>query len=169
MFNNITSDKELLKEKKILEFLDNNTDVCDEMLNDKFKHLSVADYEYCSDEAVDELGLDDELINQLVEDYVVQIIKSKALFLKYLDEIKEQSLSGKKVDYIKFRELAHKNLGVARNLRIDDAQKIIYELMTEDDLEHLGECLELLIGCAIKLKPRLAYETLNLIEVKSSL
>jgi hypothetical protein len=41
--------------------------------------------------------------------------------------------------------------------------------MTKDDLDYLGECLEALRACTIKLKPKLAYETMQLIKIKSSL
>ena len=159
----------LEKEKKVLEFLNKNTRACDDLFDGKFKHLDVSNYKYSTDMAVEELGLDDELVNQLVEDYVIQIIKSRAVFLEYLDLLKKQNVNNEILDYINFRELAHKNLGVARNLRIEDAQKLIYELMTKDDLNYLGECLEILIACAIRLKPRLAYETIELIKIKSSL
>jgi len=169
MFSTFQPDKELSKEKKILEFLNKNTKACDNLFGSKFKHLGLENYKYTVDIAVDELGLDDELVNQLVEDYVIQIIKSEAIFLEYLELLKTQHTNNEAMDYINFRELAHKNLGVARNLRIEDAQKLIYELMTKDDLNYLHECLEVLIACAIKLKPRLAYETVKLIEVKNSL
>ena len=169
MFSSLRSDKEFSKEKEILEFLNKNTKPCDDLFDGRFEHLGVADYKYTTDIAVEELGLDDELVNQLVEDYVIQIIKSKAVFLDYLDLLKKQDMNHENLDYINFRELAHKNLGVARNLRIEDAQKLIYELMTKDDLNYLRECLEVLIACAIKLKPRLAYETIKLIKIKNSL
>ncbi|MEJ2373430.1 MAG: hypothetical protein P8Y16_06520, partial [Sulfurimonas sp.] len=73
------------------------------------------------------------------------------------------------LDYIPFRELAHKNLGVARNLRIQDAQVLLYELMKKDDLDYLVTCLEALKYCAIKLNPKRAYDTIRLMEVKSNL
>jgi len=169
MFDNFRSDKEFSKEKKVLEFLHKSTKGCESLFEKKFEHLGVANYKYSTNVAVEELGLDEELVNQLVEDYVIQIIKSKAIFLEYLELLKEQDKNRETLDYLAFRELAHKNLGVARNLRIEDAQKLIYELMTQDDLGYLAECLEILIACAIKLKPRLAYETVQLIKIKSSL
>lgn len=162
MFNNPNRDKEFKKEKKVLEFIDKNRLISDGLVDKKFRHLCVNNYNYTTDFAVKELGLEDELINQLVEDYVIQIIKSKTAFLNYLDLLRQQESNGETLDYSSFRELAHKNLGVARNLRIEDAQKLLNELMTQDDLDYLNECLEILISCAVKLKPRLAYETMQI-------
>jgi len=167
MFSSL--DREFEKEKKVLEFINKNMQTCSGLLDEKFKHLGVSHYKYTTKVAIDELGLDDGLINQLVEDYVIQIIKSKSVFLEYLEVLKKQKTCNEMLDYKNFRELAHKNLGVARNLRIEDAQKLINELMTKDDLDYLDECLEILIACAVKLKPRLAYETTKLIKIKNSL
>lgn len=169
MFNNMNRDKELSKEKKILEFLNENSALCKRLLNGELKHLEVSSYIYSADVAVDELGLDDDLIHQLVEDYVIQIIKSKTIFLEYLERLKKSNSRDEKLDYTDFRELAHKNLGVARNLRIRDAEKFLQELMTKDDLAYLELCLEALIVCAVKLKPKCAYEAIKLIEVKNSI
>jgi len=40
--------------------------------------------------------------------------------------------------------------------------------MKKDDLEHLFICIETLRACAIILKPAYAYNTIKLIEVKST-
>jgi len=169
MFSSLNQDKEFEKEKQVLEFINKNRLICNSLSDKKFRHLSIRDYKYSTDIAVHELGIDNELIDQLVEDYVIQIIKAKTVFLEYLELLKKQRLDDEVLDYNNFRDLAHKNLGVARNLRIEDAQKLLNELMKKDDLDYLKECLEILISCAVKLKPRLAYETVKLIEVKSSL
>jgi len=169
MFNINCLDKESSNEKDILEFLQKNETVYNNLSTKEFEHLNIMGYEYSTATAIDELGLDDELINKLVEDYVAQIIRSKATFLDYLEILQEQKKTGKQPDYVNFRELAHKNLGVARNLRIEDAQKLIYELMTKDDLQYLKNTLDVLIACAIKLKPKVACETIKLIEIKSSI
>ena len=126
------------------------------------------DYQYSNNEAVEELGLDDELIHQLVEDYVIQIINSLEQFEELI--FKLQSLKDAKIelDYTELRELAHKNLGVARNLRIKDAEVLLNDLMKKDDLEHLFICTEVLKACTVKLKPECAFNTLKLIEVKST-
>ena len=135
----------------------------------KCKEFFKEEYRYCNGEAIEELGLDADLIDQLLEDYVIQIIKSDASFKEYLENLKTQKLTSEELDFTPFRELAHKNLGVARNLRIKDSEKILSILMKSDDLESLEECLETLKSCVIKLKPLSAFSTLELIDLKSKL
>jgi len=125
------------------------------------------DYRYSDIEAIEELGLDDELIHQLVEDYVIQILTSIAQFEELIYDLQAKKDAKVEFSYTQLRELAHKNLGVARNLRIKDAEILLKKLMTEDDLEILFKSLEILRACAIRLKPECAYNTLKLIEVKS--
>ena len=155
MLNKIDLDKDLLKEKEILKFLEENSALCDELIAGKLEFPDIFDYKHKTDLAVEELGLDHELINKLNEDYVAQIIKSEVLFFQYLNKLKEQKNHNEKLDYTSFRELAHKNLGVARNLRIEDAKRLLQGLMVEDDLEHLETCLKALVACAIKLNQNL--------------
>lgn len=131
---------------------------------ENLKELDISQYSYDPKEALDELGIELELINQLIEDYVTQIVKSKDQFVEYLKDMKDN----KEFDYTPLRELAHKNLGVARNLRIKDGRKILEEIMKEDDLDHLILCVIALEYAAIRLKPTCAYETLRLMEIKSS-
>jgi len=160
--NQNQNDVELLK-KHALE-------VCTELIDTKLTHLGIeSDYVYDTAEAVAELGLDKELVDQLVDDYVAQVIKATAQFDEYLEKLQDSQDRAQELDYTLFRELAHKNLGVARNLRIRDAEKLLYELMKKDDLDYLLTCLEALKVCAIKLRPKCAYDTLKLIEVKNSL
>lgn len=108
-------------------------------------------------------------MNQLVEDYVSQILKSKTLFLQHLSELETSIKTSKDLNYIPLRELAHKNLGVAKNLRIEDGIKILDELMNENDLDYLVICVEALCACAIRLKPKCAHATTTLIGIKNSL
>lgn len=143
--------------------------LCHELAVFELSDLKIEGYEYDPSIAEEELGLDAELVEQLVEDYVEQITKSVVQFEKYLKELQNSQSNAKELDYTPFRELAHKNLGVARNLRINDAQVLLYELMTKDDLDYLVNCLEALKYCAIKLKPKRAYDTLLLIALKNSL
>jgi len=138
-------------------------------LQSNFRHLEVHDYKYNADKAIEELGLEDDLINQLVEDYVIQILKSKIQFIEYINKLKIDRQNNIKLNYTPIRELAHKNLGVARNLRIEDAIKFLDELMVKDDLDYLTKCVIGLESCAIKLKPLCAYETMNFMKLKSSL
>ncbi len=126
------------------------------------------DYEYSPAEAIEELGVDIELVDHLVDDYVIQIIKSDALFREHLETLKNAKLNNETLNYIPFRELAHKNLGVARNLRIKDSAQVLEDLLKKDDLVYLENSLEILKACAIKLNPVSAYDALYLIQVKSS-
>jgi len=144
-------------------------EVCHELLSGKLAHLNIQDYKYDTKQAVVELGLDEEMIQQLVDDYVAQIIKAIIQFDEYMEKLKESQDKETTLDYTPFRELAHKNLGVARNLRIKDAEVLLYELMKKDDLDYLLTCLEALKVCAIKLRPKCAYDTIKLIKVKNSL
>ena len=161
--------KKLSKKENIEQTVKNADEACKKIMTSKLSHLNILDYTYTTSDAIEELGLDDELVHQLVEDYVVQIIKSTIQFEKYLQELLELKVANKTLDFTAFRDLAHKNLGVARNLRIKDGEAILYELMVRDDFEYLNDCLEALKACSVKLKPECAFNTLKLIEVKSSL
>jgi hypothetical protein len=153
-----------------VEFLQKSAiEMCDEVLSTKLVHLKIQNYLYDTKEAVTELGLDTELVEQLVDDYVAQIIKAITQFDEYLEKLQYSKINEIALDYTPFRELAHKNLGVARNLRIKDAEILLYELMKKDDLDYLLTCLEALKVCAIKLRPKCAYNTIKLIKIKNSL
>lgn len=169
MSENITSERKQHINIKIKSSVDKTLKECSEFLQQNFNSLQIHNYAYSPNEAIEELGLDSGLVNQLVEDYVIQILKSKVLFVEYLQELKIAQKNSKKLKYTPLRELAHKNLGVARNLRIKDATKILDELMEKSDLDYLTLCIEALESCAIRLEPKCAYETLKLIDIKSSL
>jgi histidyl-tRNA synthetase len=141
----------------------------DAFVKQNLEHLGISDYRYDINEAVVELSLEEEIVLQLIEDYVIQILKSKISFYKYIQELKKDILENKPLDYTNIRNLAHKNLGVVRNLRIKDAQKLLEVIMCEDDLDYLRLCVKALEISAVKLNPLCAYETLKLIAVKSSL
>jgi len=126
------------------------------------------DYEYSPEEAIEELGVELDLIDHLIDDYVIQIIKSDVAFRESLLILKEAKLNNKTLNYTTFRNLAHKNLGVARNLRIKDSAQILEDLLKKDDLKYLEHSLEILKACAIKLNPVSAYDALYLIQIKSS-
>ncbi len=158
--NNIAERKKS-KNLEIRLLVDKANNIC----SDFFKE----NYRYTNEEAIDELGLDDDLINQLVEDYVVQIITSISQFKEIINALQVQASNDEKLNFVPLHELAHKNLGVARNLRIKDAEKLLFDLMKKEDLDYLTSCLKVLESCTIKLKPTCAYNTLKLIKVKSSL
>lgn len=134
----------------------------------ELSNLNLEEYVYDPAQAVDELGLDEGLVNELVEDYVAQMIKSLVQFEGYLQKLENSQSSSLKLDYTLFRELAHKNLGVARNLRIKNSEILLYELMKKDNLKYLMKCIEALKAAIIKLNPKCAYNTLKLIKVKQS-
>ena len=115
------------------------------------------------------MGLDLDLINQLVEDYAIQIVKSSVVFLEYISSLQIDEKNNKELDYTDLRELAHKNLGVAKNLRIEDAQKFLYKMMKDDNLDYILKCLEALVSSAIILKPQSSYDTMALMKIKKSL
>ncbi|WP_193110012.1 hypothetical protein [Sulfurimonas paralvinellae] len=144
-------------------------ELCNELLSGKLAHLNIQNYRYNSAEAVSELGLDQEMVETLVNDYVAQIIKAILQFDEYMEKLQDSKDKEIALDYTLFRELAHKNLGVARNLRIKDAEVLLYELMKKDDLDYLLTCLEALKVCAVRLRPQCAYDTIKLIHVKNSL
>ncbi|MDF1883679.1 hypothetical protein JHD49_06980 [Sulfurimonas sp. SAG-AH-194-C21] len=148
------------KNNEIRELVEKAQKVCFSFFPDKYK--------YNSAEAVLELGLDEELVDQLLEDYIAQIIKAVSQFEEMLYILQSDKDANKKLVYTNLRELAHKNLGVAKNLRIEDAIVLLDDLMRKDDLEHLFLCIEALRACAITLKPTYAYNTIKLIEVKST-
>jgi histidyl-tRNA synthetase len=155
--------------QSVTQLLKDARKVCNNLATGILSDLAIQNYQYDASIAVGELGLDKELVMQLVDDYVAQVIKAVVQFEDYLVTLQNSQDNHDDLDYTAFRELAHKNLGVARNLRIKDAEILLYELMKKDDLEYLVACLEALKVCAIKLSPKCAYETLKLIKLKSSL
>ncbi|MCK9454207.1 hypothetical protein [Sulfurimonas sp.] len=138
-------------------------------MKQNFQELDMLDYRYEIGEAVEELSLEEDIVYQLVEDYIIQILKSKIVFYEYIHELKKDELENRALDYTNIRNLAHKNLGVVRNLRIKDAEKLLKAIMYEEDLNYLRLYVKALEVTATKLNPLCAYETLKLIEVKNSL
>jgi len=160
MNEEIKEDRRKNKNKEIRNLVLKAKQVCNSFFDEE--------YAYSDDEAIEELGLDDELIHQLVEDYVIQILNTISQFAEFIYDLQAKKDARQELDYTELRELAHKNLGVARNLRIKDAETLLHDLMKKDDLEHLFICLETLRACAIRLKPECAFNTIKLIEVKST-
>lgn len=139
------------------------------LFNSTFSHLNLHDYSYTTTAAKEELGLDEELVLELIDDYVAQIIKAVKVFEKQLLELQSAQDRAIETDFTPFRELVHKNLGVARNLRIEDAKALLVEMMHSEDILYLRLCIELLELCAVMLNPTWAYKTYKLIELKSSI
>jgi len=157
---NIVNDQERRDEKNVdtRKLVDQARKICSTFFDEE--------YSYSSKEAMDELGIDSDLIEQLLEDYVDQIMRDVIQFEELLFVLQANVDAKKELNYTELRELAHKNLGVARNLRIGDAVALLSELMKKDDLEHLYSCIETLRACAIKLKPLYAAKTIKQIEKK---
>jgi len=167
--NNPHKNKRLPENAELRGSIDLLLNEGDNFLKQSLGDLNVSNYRYDISEAVDELCLDGEIIRQLIEDYIIQILKSKITFYKYIQDLKKDELESRTLDYASLRNLAHKNLGVARNLRIKDAQKLLEVIMNEDDLDYIRLCIKALEISAVKLNPLCAYETLNLMQVKNSL
>ena len=160
MYEEIKVDRRKARNREIRDLVFKAKKVCNSFFD--------IEYIYNDEEAIEELGLDDELIHQLVEDYVIQVLNTISQFEELIYELQSNKDAKQELDYKELRELAHKNLGVARNLRIKDAEILLHDLMKKDDLEHLFICLETLRACAIRLKPECAFNTIKLIEVKST-
>jgi hypothetical protein len=115
---------------------------------------------YDSTEAVVELGLDQELIEELIEDYVEQIMRTHNEFRLCLSRVWEQHFLDEEINFTSLRDLAHKNLGVAKNLRVKNGISLLSEIKRQEDLDKISQCLDLLIISSIKLKPRKACEAM---------
>ena len=118
-------------------------------------------YIYSPLEASQELGLESELVQQLVQEYVTQLLQSNISFREYLTKYKELQKNNQELDFTIFQNLAHKNLGVARNLRIKDCEEVLHGMMTEENLDYLSVLIEVLESCAIKLSPTTAFKALQ--------
>ena len=118
-------------------------------------------YIYSPLEASQELGLESELIQQLIQEYVIQLLQANVSFRKYLREFRKSQKNNQELDFTPFHDLAHKNLGVARNLRIKDCEEVLHGMMTEENLDYLSVLIEVLESCAIKLSPTTAFKALQ--------
>lgn len=128
--------------------------------NDYIKSIYDTAYVYDPKEAIDELGITKELVDELLEDYVEQILRTLGEFNLFISSLWEKKFFDETLDYGPLRDLAHKNLGVAKNLRIEDAISLLSEIKKQNDLYAISQCLDLLISCAIKLKPKKACEAM---------
>lgn len=156
-FANNLSKKLFQNRDSLDEYIDHAKQKC-EQLKGVLANVEEDDHIYSIETTKEALGLDGELIESLLEDYVAQIIRALPQFRQMIKEIRKDMKQGKNVDFTPLHDLAHKNLGAARNLRIKDAQKILHFIMTNEDLEKIESCLEYLEACAILLKPEAAYK-----------
>lgn len=157
---------ELSLEQSFETFLDDVADLCKKVFENSFEYLELKEYNYDIENAVKELELDIELIKGFVDEFMVEIFKSKNLFLEHINKLEEDKKNKITPDFSALRDLAHKNLGVAKNLRIKSAEKLLAELTNSDDIEYIKNCLEALNACAVNLNPQHAYKTLRLLRIQ---
>jgi len=170
MLDKLNIDSNLSKDKKIKIVLEYAQEICDDVFKNRFNSSKLSNYVYSIVEAENELGLDEELITQLIEDYITQIFKANDKFKNLISSIYEKDGVDKNTKLNELHDLAHKNYGVVRNLHIKDAQILLNDLMSKhDDLNHLKDCVKALQACAYKLNPEYAFNTLSLIKLKKTL
>ncbi len=151
-----TFSEELTKEQEIQKVLQELEELCQE--DDVLQSLEICDYRYTLDEAVEELCIDEEMIDIMLHEYIKQIFEALFVFDIMVRRLELDASLGKELDFSMLSDLAHKNLGVARNLRVKDGQKLLYEIMHTEDIEYIEHCLELLEYVTIKLDPDKAYD-----------
>ena len=144
-------------ESSYLNFTDS---LCKTLGCEYIKSVYDKDYVYDPAQAVAELGLDEELIDELIEDYVEQIMRTYDEFRFCLSRVWEQHFLDEEINFTSLRDLAHKNLGVAKNLRVQNGISLLTEIKNQEDLDKISQCLDLLIISSIKLKPRKACEAM---------
>ncbi len=169
MLNNSNYLDKLKHTKNVQQLLNNAYILSDKLFLKELKYLKIDDYDYDPEIASEELGLDLELIDQLIEDYVRQILHAQTIFVTYINILKDDKKNNKELDYTNLREFAHKNLGVARNLRIVVAEKILFRMMKSDDIENMLIYLEALIATTIILNPECAYKEITIRNIKESI
>ena len=166
MFKKFTFSNQLSKEQEIKNVCAAITARCQSIEDERFVALDICNYRYDMSEAIEELGLDEPTLWQLIDTYIAQVLKSIDQFYGYLNNIKKAN-GFSEDDFKSLRELAHKNLGVARNLHIKDAEKLLNVLMHEEDIEYLFLCVEMLEAVTIRLRPNTAYNVLNLLKIQN--
>ncbi|WP_373070130.1 hypothetical protein [Sulfurimonas sp.] len=168
MLNKVVIDDTLSKDDNIASILKLAQSVCDQVIEHKQEDFSPT-YVFDYSKPAHELGLEEELIAQLIEDYIYQVFNSYENFHKILDNVSTSDEQDLDEHLIELKNLAHKNLGVARNLRIEDSQILLTELMNNHtDIEYLKKCVEALMGCSFKLNPGYAYDVLKLKKIKDN-
>lgn len=127
---------------------------------------SYGSYQYVGSIAMEALGIEEELLNELLDDYVVQIIRAIIILTQQLHRLNNQRKLNQTLDFTELRELIHKNLGVARNLRIEDAEILLKIMIEEDNLELIMTYIIRLLTTVILLDAKTSYEVLALINIK---
>jgi hypothetical protein len=169
MLDRLLIDENVPKDENIASILKLAKSICDKLLQEKLD-CDLANYKYDFSEPISELGLEEELITHLLEDYIYQIFNSYKSFVFIVQNLENVESEAKETYLNELKDLAHKNLGVARNLRVYDAQFLLTELMNNNsDIEHVKDCIEALMACAFKLNPAYAYGILKLRQIKGKL
>lgn len=168
LLNKFKLDTALSKERKIQLLFAESIKVSHRVFIYRFDNNNLKNYEYDFSIASQELGLDNELVGELVNDYISQIFNTIPQFDNILSNIRELKDIDREAKKIDLKNLAHKNLGVAKNLRIEDAKIFLNDLMTKDDVDHLEDCVDALEACAFKLNPQHAFNVLQVMQLKSS-
>jgi len=158
--------KNLSKEEEIATVLKDYDRLCRSIDHKVFKELDICDYKYTTDEAVKELCIDEDTVNTILNEYIKQLYDSLFIFDIMIKRLKLDQSLNKELNYTPLRELAHKNLGVARNLRIKDAEKLLTAIMHSDDLELIEISLDMLQYTTIRLDPELSYDVIKSVIAK---
>ncbi len=126
--------------------------------NEMISDVLDCNYKYNVHEAMSELGLDEDTVYELLDDYVKQILVTNKEFIDIISYMWEKQFLGEEFSFQPCLNMVHKNLGVAKNLRIADAVLILSEIKKQKDVESISLYLDALVSCAIKLRPKQAVE-----------
>ena len=168
LLNKFKLDSALSKDRKIKLLYSESLKVSHLVFIHRFNNNSLKNYIYNPAIAAEELGLDEDLVAELVNDYISQILNNIHYFDNMLSNMREFKDIDTEMEKINLKNLAHKNLGVAKNLRIEDAKIFLNDLVSKDDINHLQDCVNALEACAFKLNPQHAFNVLQVIKLKSS-
>ena len=141
----------LLYAKKSCFLIKSSNELVSDMLD--------CNYKYDINAVTSELGLDEDMICELLDDYVNQILVTNNEFVDILSYMWEKQFLGESFSLEPCLNLVHKNLGVAKNLRIEDAVLILSEIKKQSDVETISLYLDALVSCAIKLRPKQAVKS----------
>jgi hypothetical protein len=169
MLNTFKIDDSISKEENILQIKKTAESICEEVFQNN-NSFQFSNYKYDYSIPANELGLEEELIAQLIEDYISQVFSSYKAFNTILEDMIKADKEHLDECLIELKNLAHKNIGVAKNLRIQDAQILLVELMNNcTDVKYLKKCIDALMSCAFKLNPTYAFDVLKLKHIKNKL
>lgn len=169
LLSKLNLDSKLSKDNQIQLLMAQAIKTSHQVFINRYNNNELKNYTYNPSIASEELGIDVELVGELINDYISQIFKTRYQFDNIICHIRELKDVDKIAKYLELKNLAHKNLGVAKNLRIEDAEIFLDDLMKKDDVDHLEDSVNALEACAFKLNPKHAFNVLQLMKLKSSL